>query len=456
MMNREAYDAIVIGGGPAGATAALVMARGGIRVLLIERAPFPRFHVGESFLPRGFNLIKELGLHERLQRLPHITKFGGEFGFGYGGKTTIFNFDQGLNGADGETFNIERAPFDAMILNAARDAGAEVLEGPAVRKVLHLADGDVSILVDDSPVRGRWLFDASGQSTFLGRTLGTRRGLPQHRKVAFFGHFENVDRRPGIEEGHPTIIMCDEGWFWIIPIDPRRSSIGLVMDADAARKTGVPPREMLHWGIQRCPLLRERTARAVFPDAAHSCADFSYQCRPYAGPGYFLLGDAAFFLDPIFSTGICLGMMGAVRAGQSVLHLLRGESGSAGSKPALPDELDRSPMAFRPRSPDEARRDYCRYISNSSSVFFRLINHFYDHSFRELFMHGVGPLAVHRAVISVLAGHVFPRPAFSLRWRLKLFDWIVRAQRVLPLVPRWSRHSLAAEQNVAAQVAGAA
>jgi flavin-dependent dehydrogenase len=434
-MKDDVYDAIVVGGGPAGSTASLVMARGGLRVLLIERTPFPRFHVGESFLPRGYALIRELGLLDELNKVTHVPKYGAEFGFGYGGTTVRFTFDQGLAKAENATFNVERAPFDAMLLNAARNAGVEVLQGPAVRKVLNLADGDVSVQVDDTVIRGKWLMDASGQSTFLGRTLGTRHALPNHRKVAYFGHFENVQRLTGDEEGHPTVVMCDEGWFWLIPIDAQRTSIGLVMDANVVGQIGLPSQELLFWGLKRCPLLRDRTTQAKFPATTNTCADFSYYCRPYAGPGYFLLGDAAFFLDPIFSTGICLGMMGAVRAGESLIHLLRGHQASR-----------KLGIAFRPGSPAAARRDYCRYISNSSAAFFRLVNLFYDHSFRELFMNGSGPMSVHRAVISILAGHVFPRPAFSLRWRLRLFEWMVRAHKVLPLVSRRSTHSLIAQQ----------
>ena len=272
-------------------------------------------------------------------------------------------------------------------------------------------------------MRGRWLIDASGQGAVVGRHLGTRAVLPDLRKVAYYGHFEGVWRAAGAEGGFPIIVMCQEGWFWLIPLDEKRTSIGVVLSADFARSTGVPPDRLLAWAIARCPVVRERTVEAVVPDRTFVTADFSYRCDPYAGPGYFLVGDAATFVDPIFSTGVCMGMMSGAEAARRVADLLTGRATNVA----------------------RIRRDYRRFVKDSSESFFRLVRLYYDHSFRELFLDGTGPLNIHRAVISILAGHVFPRPIFALRWRLLLFHLLVVMNRRFRLGTPREPFSLLAE-----------
>jgi len=419
----DLLDAVVIGGGPAGATAALVMAREGLRVRVYERTSFPRFHIGESLLPRNYALFRELGLLDILADLPKVDKKGAEFVMGNGGEPSLFPFTMSLVPSEPMSYNLERAPFDARLLATAREAGAEVREGVAIRKVLRLEDGRVEIATDEGEVAARFLVDASGQSTLLGKHLGTRRVLPHLKKVACFGHFENVWRRPGDAGGYIVIVACEEGWFWIIPLDETRTSIGLVMHEHLARQAGVPMDQILAWGISRCPVLRERTAGATFPAETHVLADFSYRCAPYAGPGYFLAGDAATFVDPIFSTGVCMGMMSGAEVGRSILAAVR-----------------------RGEDPARLRRRYTRFVEQSSSMFFRLVDLYYDHSFREIFWTGQGPLQVHRATMSILAGYVFPRPSFALRWRFALLDLFAWINRYRALAPRLERFSLFAQE----------
>ncbi len=428
MEKSHSYDVVIAGGGPAGATAGLILARKGRRVLILEKSSFPRFHVGESLLPQGFELIDQLGLREKLLSLTHVDKYGAEFVMGNDFESTLFDFSVGFVGGENRTFNIERAGFDKMLLDEAAVAGCEVRCGHGVRRINTLQNGHVEVEIAPSiesnrqHVSASWFIDATGQSALLGRQLGVREPVPLHRKIACFGHFEGVERLSGREAGYPTIVICTEGWFWLIPIDEKRTSIGLVLDADTAKSVGVPAREMLLWGIERCPVMCWRTRDAVFPKQTHTMADFSYYCRPFAGSGYFMVGDAAFFLDPVFSSGISLGMTGAMQAAALIDQVMTGKITAS-----------------------SASRTYQRSMNRAARTFFRLIDLFYDHSFRELFLNGAGPLKVERAVISLLAGHIFPRPAFAIRWRMWVFEAFVAVNRFVPLVGRRTKFSLLAQ-----------
>lgn len=424
---QDVYDAIIIGGGPTGATAGILLSRAGLKALIIDKVRFPRFRIGESFLPRCYAFMRdELGLEKQVQALPHVDKFGAEFGMGDtpSEETARFAFKGSLT-PDGRTVNVDRSSFDEMMLRQAAQAGAEIWQGVNVKEILQLQDGDVRVQTSSGEVRGKWLLDASGPNTVVARHLGTRVNASEshHRKVAYFAHFEGIERLAGEEAGHPLIIMCDEGWFWVIPITDTVTSVGMVMETDIAKSLDVPVERLLEWGIRRCPLLRHRMRNATGPETNQVIADFTYRCQPYAGPGHFLLGDAAAFVDPIFSTGVCLGMMSAANAVEQIIAIERNSL-----------------------SPATARKRYIQYVDGSTGVFFRLIESYYHHAFREMFLNGKGPLKMHRAVLSILAGHVFPRPPWKLRWRLKLFYLCLKLQRRgWPMVPKRERFSLRAQ-----------
>jgi len=421
------YDVIIIGGGPAGATAGMQLARAGRRVVILEKEQFPRFHVGETMLPAVLQMVTDLGLRDRFEQLAHIDKYGAEFGFGDtdDADTLRFAFTNALTPGPLDTFNIERKLFDGMLLDAAREAGAEVREQSRVTSIDRLAHHDIAVSVDGQSLTANWLLDASGQTAVVGRHLGTKKVIASLRNTAFFGHFTGVKRLADDQEGYPTIVMCEEGWFWIIAINPKVTSCGVVLNQEAVRKAGVPKGQMLRWAAERCPLVARRLEHAAFPQTNNVNSDYTYTCEPYAGDGYFLIGDAATFLDPIFSTGVGLGMFGGIESARLI------------------DEVDAGKT-----TPTAAQQQHIKLIKGSSKHLFQLVHSYYGHHFRELMMNGVGPVQMHRSIISLLAGHVFPRPAWKVVWRFKAMQLAAYLQRKVNMVPRHNRFSLLASEPI--------
>ena len=243
--------------------------------------------------------------------------------------------------------------------------------------------------------------------------------MDDFRNIAYYAHFENVRRPDGDRMGFASIIMCREGWFWMIPLDETTTSVGVVLDSRLSRKIDVPARERLRWCIRHCPVVADRMKDAVGPESNEVVSDFSYTCAPYAGDGFFMVGDAAAFVDPVWSTGATLGMLGGRRAGQLIHQVLS-------------NELD----------PATAARDHHEWLAAHRRTFLRLIGSFYDHSFRELVIEGHGPLGMHRALITLLAGGVFPSIPFPVRWRWEVLEALTAFHRRIPIVGRRRPHSM--------------
>ncbi|MDB6039433.1 MAG: hypothetical protein JWM99_3274 [Verrucomicrobiales bacterium] len=243
-MSKQPYDAIIIGGGPGGSTAATYLAKAGKQVLLLEKERFPRFHIGESLLPYCQGIFMEMGVLPKLEHAGFPRKRGAQFHLGNRSKSLYFVFDQGKFTRHTETFQVERAKLDEILLRHAAESGAEVREEWTVQKCQFGIDG-IRVEARDSAGKSEqfeaaFLIDASGRSNLTGNQEQIRVVHPRLKKVALFAHFEGVKLDAGSPGGDTVIVRLADKWFWIIPVSKTKTSVGCVMDQaelSAAKKT---------------------------------------------------------------------------------------------------------------------------------------------------------------------------------------------------------------------------
>ncbi len=408
-------DVLVLGGGPAGSTAAAFLARAGRRVLLVEKERFPRFHVGESLLPYNRPLFDALGVWPELQAAGFPRKTGAQFHLANGTKARRFVFRHGRFTRQPEIIQVERARFDELLLRHAARLGVEVREGWAAGVVAVHPDR-VEVQATDPAGRAHRLVaaqvvDATGRANLTGNQAGLRVIHPRHRKLAVFGHFEGVFRDVG-EAGGDTVIVRDaDRWFWLIPISDTRTSVGLVLDRETFTAEGGEAAGVFESSVRRSVVMQARLHGAHRPGPLQVTSDFSYFNRRLTGPRLARVGDAAGFMDPIFSAGVYLAMWsGQLAAGALNAALTADNDG-------------RGPLAA-----------YEKRMARAMRVYWRLVEHYYTTPFMELFLEPRHRLGLPAAVLAVLAGDL--EPAWPVRWRLELFYLLVHLQRSRPLVPR--------------------
>jgi flavin-dependent dehydrogenase len=358
------WDAIIIGAGPAGSTAAAVLAEKGRRVLVLEREKFPRYHVGESLIPYTYFPLQRIGLIEKMKASHFPKKYSVQFVNPDGKASQPFYFFKHLEHEASCTWQVLRSEFDQMLLDNAREKGAEVLEETTVREMIcedsyvrgvRAVSGEKGELEFRAPIT----IDASGRDAFAVARNGWRVRDPELNKISIWTYYKGAVRDPGIDEGATTVAFVPEqGWFWYIPLPGDMVSVGIVAEKDYLYKDTRDLSEIFQREVGSNKWIQEHLAKGEQVGPYRVTGEFSYRSRYCAANGLVLIGDAFAFLDPVFSSGVFLALRSGELAADAVDAALTDQDYAASRFTDYGTELCRGMEAMR-----------------------KLVYSFYDHEF---------------------------------------------------------------------------
>ncbi len=402
--STEHCDVAVIGGGPAGSTAAALLARRGYKVIALEKAHHPRFHIGESLLPMNLPIFERLGVLNKVRALG-VLKPGADFEADNERGYNTYAFARAIGQSPPHAYQVWRQDFDKMLYEHARECGADAREGHEVVAVLQNGrrESRLDVSTDDGRsycIESRYVVDASGRDAFLAAKKKLRRKNDQHQSAAIFGHFRGGKRRPGEDAGNISIYSFEHGWMWVIPLPDDVMSVGAVCRPEYLKQRKGRTLEFLIETLKRSPGLWRRLENAeLIGDEVRVTGNYSYDSTQMGAPGWVLIGDAFAFLDPVFSSGVYLAMSGAEEAADVVDTALREPAREA----ALLRKLEKRQRAGM------ARFSFFIYRFNGPIM-------------QQMFRSPRNTWQLEQGVISMLAGDLFDTP--KVLWRLKLFKLV--------------------------------
>ena len=395
---RQDCDVIVLGGGPGGSTLASCLALRDRRAIVLEREKFPRFHIGESLLPCSGEVFRKIGVQDVLEA-KFLRKYGARFLCSATRRTASYTFAEAFHMKFDHAYQVTRADFDHLLLEHARGLGADVRERWEAVEVVFEGDRAVGVRARDLSkpeeiveLRAPMVVDATGRDTLLASRSRRKAKIARLDKTAFYTHYRNTFREEGPLEGNIQIIVWDHGWFWFIPFRGDLTSVGAVASADwirEQRKTGAKePADFFDRAVASSCWAKEFLANATRERQVGSIADFSYRIDQLAGDGWLFVGDAAGFLDPLFSTGAHLAVKSADLAAAAIDEALaRGDTSRA------------------------AFVEYERSVRYAVDLFLGVVQAFYKGEFRETIFEANQRATLRRIITSVLSGDVFHQGA---------------------------------------------
>ncbi|MBV9874438.1 MAG: tryptophan 7-halogenase [Verrucomicrobia bacterium] len=409
----ELYDVIIVGGGPAGSTAGTLLAKQGWKVAIFEKEQFPRFKIGESLLPGSLCTFERMGVKEKIDRSEVIVKHGGKILSACGTRTNRFLFSNVFRCKYPTAYQVERSRFDQILLDHAAETGCEVRQGVKVTDFVWAQDG-VRIRTATGEFGGRYLIDCSGRNSLVGTHFNLRRNYPELRKFSLYAHFEGVDRQPGIEGTLTQMVRGRDRWFWIIPITATKTSIGVVLDAQTFKRMKLSPEAAFQQILQENPKVTEQMPNARRVTEVYATGDFSFRNKSFTGDRWVLAGDAAGFIDPVWSSGVFIAVLSGEKAADMLDRVLQ--------------HPERRALEFK---------RYERHLGRVMDLYLRLVNSWYTQEFAEVFLHPQEFLQLVPAVNSLLAGS--EKPLLQVRWRIWVFHLLVYLQKRFAIIaPRMS------------------
>jgi flavin-dependent dehydrogenase len=386
-------DVAVIGGGPAGSVCAARLAAHGRDVTILERAHHPRFHLGESLLPHSLGVLENIGVLDEV-RQRFLTKKGARFVDGADqGRTVRYAFAEAFQARWDHAFQVPRDEFDALLFRRAGQCGAELREGCQVTRVV-LERGKALGVETLGPegaraLEARFVVDATGRDAMVARSIQPVDRIPGLDRTAIFTQVRGAWRDSGEREGDIQIVIFGEGsgvgWFWLIPFSDGRTSVGVVVSADWIRaRASRAPEDLFDAAVEQAPVVSQMLATAKRLFQPRATADFSFRVRTLRGSGWLALGDAAGFIDPLFSTGAHLAMWGALQAADAIDAAL--------------DADDLSPERFTHWEGE---------LREGAELFTGAVQAFYSGQLTELLFAQPQHPFLRRAITSMLSGDVF-------------------------------------------------
>jgi flavin-dependent dehydrogenase len=406
-----ACEVLVMGGGPAGSTAATLLTRLGRKVILLEKAHHPRFHIGESLLPMNLPLFERLGVLEKVKDMG-VFKPGADFEADNERGYNTFAFNRAIGNSPPHAYQVWRQDFDKMLFDHARATGADARQGHEAVAVEQADSRRSSVEVrtedgDRYTITAQYVVDATGRDTFLSSKKCLRRKNAEHQSAAIFGHFRGAEYRPGEDAGNISIYRFDHGWIWMIPLPDGVMSIGAVCRPAYLKQRKGKTVDFLLETLHQNEGIRKRMEHAqLIGDEVRVTGNYSYDSTQMGGPGWVMIGDAFAFLDPVFSSGVYLAMSGAEQAATVVDTALR----EPRREPSLLRKLERRQRAGMKR--------FAFFI-------YRFNSPIMDRIFRQ----PRNIWQIEQGVISMLAGDLFDSPKVVRRLRAFKFVYAMTALR---------------------------